>query len=143
MPDVAELALKNLERVLSKDPMLRDVLEQSLPKSKRGGKFSPDVDVLDCGDKYAVFVDLPGVTKNDVHVELQGMKLIVHGVRTNRHPETGSPVACERQSGPFKRVFLMPSQVLSSGVTADLTDGVLSIEIPKSGPSGRTTIPIK
>ena len=41
MPDAAELAFKNLERVLSRDPMLRDVLEQTVPKVNAGVEFTP------------------------------------------------------------------------------------------------------
>ena len=143
MPDAAELAFKNLERVLSRDPMLRDVLEQTIPKSKKGGRFTPDVDVTDLGDKYIVLLDLPGIPKKELSIELQGTKLIVHGNKPSLHPNGAQTVSSERQSGAFKRVFLLPTQVRSEGVSADLTLGVLRIEIPKAGDGSRTTIPIK
>ena len=143
MPDAAELAFKNLERVLSRDPMLRDVLEQTIPKSKKGGRFTPDVDVLDLGDKYVVFMDMPGIAKDEINIQLQGTKLIVHGTKANLHPEGAQSVTAERGSGPFKRVFLLPTQVLAEGVAADLTLGVLKIDIPKAGNSGSTNIPIR
>ena len=143
MPDAAELAFKNLEKVLSRDPMLRDVLEQTIPKSKKGGRFTPDVDVTDMGDKYMVLLDLPGVAKEQLKIELQGTKLIVHGEKPNLHPKGGQPVSSERPSGSFKRVFLLPAQVLADGVTADLTLGVLRIDIPKVGDGASTTIPIR
>ena len=143
MPDAAELAFKNLERVLSRDPMLRDVLEQTVPKSKRGGRFTPDVDVVDLGSKYIALLDMPGIPKEHLNIELQGAQLIVTGKKPNHHPEHAQVVSSERQSGTFKRVFLLPTQVQPNGVTADLSNGVLTIEIPKAGDGSKTTIPIR
>ena len=82
MPDAAELAFKNLERVLSRDPMLRDVLEQTVPKSKRGGRFTPDVDVVDLGSMYIALLDMPGIPKEHLNIELQGAQLIVTGKKS-------------------------------------------------------------
>ena len=103
MPDAAELAFKNLERVLSRDPMLRDVLEQTVPKSKRGGRFTPDVDVVDLGSMYIALLDMPGLPKEHVNIELQGAQLIVTGKKPNHHPHA-QVVSSERQSGTFGRL---------------------------------------
>ena len=139
MPDAAELAFKNLERVLSRDPMLRDVLEQTVPKSKRGvGSHRTWMSWL--GSMYRL--DMPGIPK-ELNVELQGAQLIVTGKKPNHHPEHAQVVSSERQSGTFKRVFLLPTQVQPNGVTADLSNGVLTIEIPKAGDGSKTTIPIR
>lgn len=143
MSDAAKLAFKNLERVLSKDPMLRDILEQTIPQSKKGGRFTPDVDVTDMGDKYVVLLDIPGVPKSGLTIELHGTKLIVQGDKPSQHREGAQPVSSERQTGAFKRVFLLPTQVRVEGVTADLSEGVLLIEIPKAGDGSKTTIPIR
>ena len=142
MPDAAKLAFKNLERVLSRDPLLRDVLEQTIPKSRRGGHFSPNVDVIDNHDRYIVLIDVPGIPKEMLEIELEGTKLVVRGEKPSLHPEGGQVHSTERQSGAFKRVFLLPSQVLGDAVLADLTDGVLRIEVPKSGDGVRRKVKI-
>ena len=92
---------------------------------------------------YVVFLDLPGIPKDELSIELQGTKLIVHCSKPNLHPKGAQIVSSERQSGAFKRVFLLPTQVRSEGVSADLTLGVLRIEIPKAGDGSKTTIPIR
>lgn len=131
MANPADVALKKIERVLSRDPMLRDVLSQTLPRSRRSGPFSPNVDVLEQPDRYTVVVDLPGVPKDGVTVRLEGTKLVVEGSRPLGHPEGARIKAGERSHGAFRREFLLPHLVRGERVTARLTDGVLTIEIPR------------
>ena len=90
-----------------------------------------------------MLLDLPGIKKEHLNIELQGAKLIVTGDKPNHHPDAAQVVSSERQSGAFKRVFLLPTQVQPNGVTADLVNGVLTIEIPKAGDGSKTTIPIR
>ena len=122
MPDAAELAFKNLERVLSRDPMLRDVLEQTVPKSKRGGRFTPDVDVV-VGSMY-IAPDMPGIPKEHLNIELQDAQLIVTG-KSNHHPEHAQVVSSERQSGTFKRVFCYPHRYSPAALPRTCQTGCL------------------
>ena len=131
MANPADVALKKIERVLSRDPMLRDVLAQTLPRSRRSGAFSPSVDVLEQPDRYLVMFDLPGVAKDAVTVRLEGTKLIVEGTRALGHPSGARVRAAERSSGGFRREFLLPHLVRGERVTARLADGVLTVEVPR------------
>jgi HSP20 family protein len=131
MANPADVALKKIEKVLSRDPMLRDVLSQTLPRSRRSGAFSPAVDVLEQPDKYTVLLDLPGVVKDGVTVRLEGTKLVVEGTRPLGHPSGTRVRAGERSSGAFRREFLLPHLVRGERVTARLADGVLTVEIPR------------
>ena len=131
MANPADVALKKIERVLSRDPMLRDVLTQTLPRSRRSGPFSPSVDVLEQPDKYLVLLDLPGVTKESVTVRLEGTKLVVEGSRPLGHPAGVRVRAGERAHGAFRREFLLPHLVRGERVSARLADGILTVEIPR------------
>jgi HSP20 family protein len=132
MSDPAELALSNLERMLAREPALRDLMAPAGVKTDKPGRFVPQADVVQGERSYTVLVDLPGVRRADVDVTLEGARLIVRGVRRPSHPH-GKARSVERGAGRFERVFLLPSSAVGDAVTADLIDGVLRIEVPVAG----------
>lgn len=132
MSSPADVALRKIEKVLSRDPVLRDVLARSLPRQTRGDVFSPDVDVIEQPDRFVILLDVPGVPRDTLQVELDGAKLTVAGRKSLGHPE-GRVRVGERSDGAFQREFLLPSAVDPERVTAKLADGVLTIEVPRAG----------
>jgi HSP20 family molecular chaperone IbpA len=120
-----------IERVLARDPVLRDVLTRTLPKSVRPLKFTPDVDVVELDDCFLLVLDVPGVARDTLSVELDGAKLVVEGNKSLRHPGGGKIKVGERTDGKFKREFLLPAHVNGDAVTARLEDGVLTIQVPR------------
>lgn len=142
MPEPSEMAIKNLERMLAQDPLLSDLMSSSLPRSRKSGRFTPEVDVIECDDHYVVLLDVPGVTRESLDVELDGSRLIVRGERASGHPETGKVRTGERSHGKFKRVFLLPSQVRGEQVEAHLDNGVLRVTVPTSGRARRIKVEV-
>lgn len=138
MNTASEAALRKIEQVLSRDPVLRDVLSKSLPRSTRGGAYAPNIDVIELEDRFVLLLDVPGVPRASLGVELDGTKLIVTGTKPLLHPQGGRAKVGERESGPFRREFLLPCLVDGNGVTAKLADGVLRIEVPR----GQSSKPI-
>lgn len=131
MPSPSEIALKKLEQVIGRDPMLREIVHHTLPRSRTSDKFVPEVDVVELTDKYIVVLDVPGVRREDLEVELSGTQLVVAGKKILRHPPEGRVKTAERPSGPFRREFLLPAAADGAAVTARLADGVLTIEVPR------------
>jgi HSP20 family protein len=91
--------------------------------------FVPLLDVTEADDRYLVHVDLPGVKKEDVSVELQGGLLTISGVRTPI--ESGTAQRQERPYGAFMRSLTLPDGIDADAITADYVDGVLALTLPK------------
>jgi HSP20 family protein len=81
--------------------------------------------------------------KEDIEVEMTDGILYVKGQRQHE-PEVGEgmPLVLERQCGGFARHFHLHSDVLSEGIRADYSAGILKVTIPKSPKSQSRTVPI-
>lgn len=124
-------ALRSLERLLEKDPMLRDVVAHALPRSRRTDRFIPDVEVLVAEERYIVCVDLPGIQRSEVKVRLDDGRLRVEGERKLRRPRGSQIRSTERAAGPFQREFSLPSDVDVDGVRARMAHGELQVVLPR------------
>ncbi|MBT3219394.1 MAG: Hsp20/alpha crystallin family protein [Proteobacteria bacterium] len=130
MPNPSELALKNLQKILEREPMLRDIFNPSLPVPNEGW-FSPLVDVVEDNDGYTILLEAPGVTRGSLTVDLDGTRLIVGGTKPKAHPAGSKLKVSERATGPFRREFLIPFSANGEHISAKLKDGVLTIHIPR------------
>lgn len=76
--------------------------------------------------------DLPGVKKEDLHVELHDDVLTISGSRKSEKEEKNDKYHCvERSFGSFSRSFRLPDGVAEKDVKADLSDGVLKVTVTK------------
>ena len=90
-------------------------------------------DVRDTGDAYLVEADLPGVKKEDIHVDIDGDRLTVsaqRGADREERARDGSYIRCERSCGTFSRSFDI-SGVQAEGISAAYDNGVLTLTMPK------------
>jgi HSP20 family protein len=96
-----------------------------------GGNFSPAVEVSERDGKLIVCADLPGLSKDDVHVEVTDDMLTISGERRSQHEERqGGMFRSERSYGSFCRQFPLPQGVDPEQVQASFKDGVLEISMP-------------
>lgn len=94
--------------------------------------FTPSVDVKDLEKNYLISIDLPGVKKEDIKVELQGNQLSVTGERNEEKEEKGKgSYRSERIYGSFFRTFTLPDMPKADQIETNYKDGVLSIAVPK------------
>ena len=122
--------------LLLRDPLftepfraLDDWFGRALGASNRVTGWVPSMDVHETDDAYLVHLDLPGVKSQDVTLELNDRVLSISGTRVPA--ETGEAERVERPYGSFVRNLTLPQGVDSDSITADYTDGVLSLHIPK------------
>lgn len=95
-------------------------------------QFTPRFDVKETKDAYVLKADLPGVKDDDVQVSLNGNMLSISGKKEEEHKEEGEQYyAMERSYGAFSRSFTLPDGADGEHVTADLKNGVLTLQIPK------------
>lgn len=129
-PGPADVALRNLRRLVERDPLLRDIVNPTLPSARRDSRFTPPCDVIELEDRYVIVLEMPGVPRSTLRVHLDGSKLTVSGEK----PKViqGRARVAERETGPFSREFLIPFQVLADRIEARLEDGLLTINLPRS-----------
>ena len=95
-------------------------------------RWVPAMDLTEAEDHFLLKADLPGLTDEDVSIELQDGTLTISGERQAEHVsrEKGWH-RIERSFGRFSRALALPDGVNPDGVTAEFDKGVLSIRIPK------------
>jgi len=97
-------------------------------------EWLPATDILEYGDRFELYVDLPGVDPKAVEITLGNGVLTLSGERTRLvHEEKEEPQVrrSERGRGRFYRHFILPDTVDKEHVVARGHDGVLEIRIPK------------
>ena len=101
-------------------------------------------DVTERKNRVHVELELPGMEKADLNVEVHDNQLLVSGEkRTSATRQDGSLVITERAFGRFKRVIALPCNVSSDGTRASYKDGVLSVDLPKEQADRARSIPIR
>ena len=95
--------------------------------------WAPLGDVSETDDAYIVRAELPGVNKDQVDVQLQGGELVITGEIPRRFRAGGGRRhRSSRRTGRFEFRAYLPGDVTPEGVTAQLSDGVLTVTVPKS-----------
>ena len=95
--------------------------------------ITPAVDLYEEGKDLVMKSDMPGVKKEDLHIDLSENLLTISGEKKMEETaEKGGLYRCERSYGRFSRSFELPLNVDREKITASLKEGVLEIRIPKS-----------
>ncbi len=96
----------------------------------RGLPWSPLADISETDDAYLVEVDVPGLRKEDINIQIQDRELIITGEISES--EKGRARRKTRRTGRFEFRAQLPSDINQEKVGAHLTDGVLTVTVPKS-----------
>ncbi len=110
---------------------------------KQTHNWQPHTDISETEDGYEVRTELPGVSKDDVQISVKDNCLTIQGEkRWENGDESKDYRRIERQFGNFERRFSLPPKVDVNNITAEYTDGVLTLSIPKPEEVKRKEIPI-
>ena len=94
--------------------------------------FIPTVNTREADDAYYIEVDLPGVSKDDINIDVNDNTLTISGVRkVKEEHKDDSFYKVESVYGKFERSFSLPEDVNSDKIEAKHNNGVLEIKIPK------------
>lgn len=104
--------------------------------------WAPPVDIEEQDDAYVIEAEVPGVTKDDVNIELVSNELTITGEIKERERE-GILRKRTRRVGRFEYRVRLPEQVDPNNVEAKLTDGVLSVRVPKQEQAERRRIQVQ
>lgn len=102
-----------------------------------GQEWAPFIDLYEFPDRYAMYVEVPGVEAKQIEVTYVGATLTIKGER--RSPLAGQgdvrPLRNERRFGGFCRKVELPEDVDADRLSAKCHGGILEIAIPKSADS--------
>lgn len=113
------------------------------PQGERGTR-SPALDVAETEREYIVTLDLPGISKDDVHVSVDGRRVSIEA-RTKKEDEQkeGDRVIYrERSSASYARGFTLPVDVDQAASSAKLDNGVLKLTLAKRGVPAATKLQV-
>jgi len=108
--------------------------------------WTPPIDVYETPVSYVLTVEVPGLTRDQVELAVEDMRLTVRGRRLESQGRTAGPVhyhLVERGFGVFTRSFEFAQKVDVDGVNADLVEGVLTITLPKVVPPPARRIEVR
>ena len=95
-------------------------------------KFSPSVDVKEANDNYQINLTLPGLTKEEVDIEVKDGVLSVKGeIKKEELSEGESYHRVESKYGSFQRSFKLPDNVNLDDISGQFEHGILKLTLPK------------
>src|SRR5919108_4794383 len=95
-------------------------------------RWVPAMDLMERDDHFLLKADLPGLSEEDVSIEIQDGTLTISGERREEHEERERGwYRLERQLGRFSRSLTLPEGVDPDGIAAQFDRGVLQVRIPK------------
>lgn len=103
------------------------VAEKSVAKA-----WAPSVDILETENDLIVRAEIPGVSREDIDIEVTGESLAIRGERKMNDEDRDKFLRVERPYGPFQRSFTIGTPVQADKVSASYRNGVLEVVIPKA-----------
>ncbi|MFN8161064.1 MAG: Hsp20/alpha crystallin family protein [Solirubrobacterales bacterium] len=114
-------------------------------RSGEGGRrrWVPAMDLVEDDDHLVLRADLPGISEDDVKIEVKDRVLTVSGERRAEHEEKrGGIRRIERSFGSFSRSLSLPEGIDPGQVTANFDRGVLEVKVPKPAERKATRVEI-
>jgi HSP20 family protein len=112
------------------NPNARDEATRSAERLSGRPTVAPRVDIFENASEILLLVDLPGVSREHLGIDLEKGQLTLHAERAPE--ESGTPLATEFGARAYHRVFAVPRGIDAERIAAELKDGVLTLHLPKS-----------
>ena len=96
---------------------------------------TPLMDIADLGDKYEMHVEMPGIPKEDISIDVTPDSIeICAEQEESKEDKDKNWLRRERSSMSFYRSLELPEQIKSDNVDAEFKDGILTVMLPKVEP---------
>ena len=92
----------------------------------------PRTNLFENGDYFELQAEVPGLSKDDLTLNIQGNYLEISGKRSITSPEGVKTHRRERSDQAFSRSYTLPADVETDSVDATLKDGILTLKLPKT-----------
>ena len=105
---------------------------------------APETDVVETGREIRVQVEMPGLERDNIEVDVENNVLTIRGEKREERTEgqEGRYHLAERRWGTFARSFVLPRDVDADNINAAFENGVLTVSIPKSERARRRKIDV-
>ncbi|MDE2000110.1 MAG: Hsp20 family protein, partial [Burkholderiales bacterium] len=117
------------------DDLFRDLASGYYIKPLHGDPLPAQIklDVKESGNGYIVQAEIPGVPKEDIHVDVNGALVTLRAEVKQQDSQTKDErvLRSERYFGSISRSVELPAEVDASETTAKFTNGVLTLQLPK------------
>ncbi|WP_234571500.1 Hsp20/alpha crystallin family protein [Rhodohalobacter sp. 614A] len=110
----------------------------------RQTSFAPSIDISETDKQYLIDVELPGISKEDIDLNIENNTLTISGERKFEKKEDGKQYhRVESHYGSFSRSFTLPDNVKTDSINATYNNGILNITVDKSEQQMKKQIKIK
>lgn len=124
------------------DSLFEDYAMNRLPAHDK--EFSPATEIVETEKSYELSVDLPGLKKDEIKIEVLDRNLTLFGERKREEKfNEGQASRIEKSYGSFKRSFSLPMNADSEKIEAKYENGVLEVSIPKTESASSKKIAIQ
>ena len=114
------------------------------PRPAEATGWFPDIDVFQKDGRLVTRIDLPGMRKEDVKVQITDGHLAISGERKSEAEEKKDQFyRCEREYGSFYRAVPLPEGVKFDEVKATFADGVLEVTVPLPAPAEQKVLKVE
>jgi HSP20 family protein len=135
------------DRVFDRLPLPRLFAEPLLPPwplETGVTEWIPMMDVVETAAEYVIRLEVPGIHKENLDINLTGALVTITGTREIVPEVEGEGyLVRERFYGKFVRTIRLPAPVAEKKVIAEYRDGVLTVHVPKETPAAATKVLIK
>jgi len=90
--------------------------------------WTPAADIYETEEEYVIAIDLPGVSREALEIDVDDNRLVIKG---DRIVEESTKQRTERPRGRFLRTFTVPGSVDQAQIGAEYKEGVLQVRLPK------------
>lgn len=109
-----------------------------------GPNWQPALDVSETAETYLIHIEVPGVSTNEIDVDLANNMLTIRGEKRRPYEANSTRMyRIERGYGPFERKVQLPEDIDPNSVEATLEKGVLTLRIGKRQGAPSLRIPVK
>ena len=118
--------------------MSNTVIQSSSDKAPAAGDerderaLVPLVDVVEDSAGITLYADLPGVSRERLHLHVEGDTLTIEGELSLPVPQDMKPVHAEVQQSRYRRTFALSKELDAGRIGAELSQGQLRVRIPKT-----------
>jgi HSP20 family protein len=113
-------------------PREKRELKEAEERTEAGKFFSPYTDIHETERAVIVTMEMPGVGKDAIDIQLEKGVLTVKGTIDSARYESVRPLYTEYNVGNFVRTFTVSPKVDAANISATVADGVLTVELPKA-----------
>jgi len=102
----------------------------------------PPLNVFRKGDDVVVIMEVPGINKSEIRVQVKGNTIRLSGSKSIQYGEKAAIHRRERRAGNFDRAITVPVEIDPDGVQAECRDGILALYLPRAERDKPKTIAI-